>query len=72
MEVPPSCPLEDIRNAIIENGFFAAKDPVLGQNIKQMDDDEVHFASAGGLQFCKINLLDNPVSRHYHSHQTGP
>jgi hypothetical protein len=44
----------------------------LGQNIKQMDDDEVHFASAGGLQFCKINLLDNPVSRHYHSHQTGP
>lgn len=46
----------------MENGFFFAHDALLGQLIEKMDKDGIPFASAGGLQFCKTNVLDNPVS----------
>lgn len=53
----------DARNAILENGFFFVHDALLGQLIEKMDKDGIPFASAGGLQFCKTNVLDNPVSK---------
>ncbi|KAH8157311.1 hypothetical protein CIB48_g10932 [Xylaria polymorpha] len=45
MESTASSPAEDAHSAILENGFFIAQDPLLGQNIKQMDDAAIHFAS---------------------------
>lgn len=53
---------EDIHKAILDDGFFVAHDLSLGERIKQLDDDAVHLASAGGLQFCQENILGNPVS----------
>ncbi|KAI1358025.1 hypothetical protein F5Y08DRAFT_333444 [Xylaria arbuscula] len=63
MESTAPSPAEDAHSAILEDGFFIVQDPLLGQNIKQMDDAAIHFASIGGLQFCKANILDNPVIR---------
>lgn len=63
MESSPPFPVEDPRNAILESGFFIAKEPLMGQNIKRMDEDAIPFASADGLHFCKANILDNPVSQ---------
>ncbi|KAF2182597.1 hypothetical protein K469DRAFT_752086 [Zopfia rhizophila CBS 207.26] len=54
---------EDTRNAILQNGFFFDQDALLGELIEKMDKDGIPFASAGGLQFCKINVLDNPRIR---------
>ena len=53
---------EHSRNAILNDGFFVSKDPLLGVKIEQMDEDAVPFASVDGLIFCKDNVLDNPVS----------
>jgi len=63
MESSPPSPVEDPRNAILESGFFIVKEPVMGQNIKRMDEDAIPFAFADGLHFCKANILDNPVSQ---------
>ncbi|KAF1993219.1 hypothetical protein P154DRAFT_527922 [Amniculicola lignicola CBS 123094] len=54
---------ESTRNSILENGFFFDHDAILGQLIEEMDKDSIPFASAGGLQFCKLNVLDNPRIR---------
>jgi len=55
--------MERTRKAIIEHGFFFEHDAALGHLVDVMDKDGVPFASAGGLEFCKISVLDNPVSR---------
>ena len=62
IESSPPSPVKDPRNAILESGFFIAKEPVIGQNIKRIDEDAIPFTSANGLYFCKANILDNPVS----------
>lgn len=54
--------LEDSRNAILNDGFFVIQDDLLGANIQKMDDDPIPFASVPGLEFCKANVLDDPVS----------
>src|SRR4051812_24583188 len=54
---------EDPQSAISEIGFFVVHDQLLGQNVRRMDDDATPFASAGGLLFCRANVLDNPVSQ---------
>lgn len=54
--------MELIRKAILENGFYFSKDTTVGERVEKMDEDATPFASASGLQFCKVNVLDNPVS----------
>ncbi|KAK7403723.1 hypothetical protein QQX98_010495 [Neonectria punicea] len=55
--------VELIRKAILENGFYFSKDTTVGERVEKMDEDATPFASAGGLQFCKVNVLDNPCIR---------
>lgn len=62
MTSTPLLPEKDPQDAISEDGFFIAEDALLGQRIKEMDDDAVPFASERGLLFCKDNVLDHPVS----------
>lgn len=66
----PTLSLEekDPQDAILGDGFFKAGDALLGQRIKEIDDDDVHFASKRGLQFCKDNVFDHPVSARTHLH----
>ncbi|KND86491.1 hypothetical protein TOPH_08899 [Tolypocladium ophioglossoides CBS 100239] len=56
--------LKQTREAILENGFFSLDDEAVGRNMDKMDEDGTPLASAGGLQFCKDNVLDNPRIRH--------
>jgi hypothetical protein len=50
---PPSL-VDDIRKAVLDNGFFVTHDPSLEERIKQLDEDAVHLASAGGLRFPSL------------------
>jgi hypothetical protein len=56
---------QDIQKAIEDRGFFCVKDAIMGQNIEEMENDNTPFASAGGLEFCKVNVLGNSVSIYY-------
>ena len=62
MESPRPSYEERSRDAILNDGFFSAQDEHLGATIQKMEEDAVPFASVPGLQFCKANVLDNPVS----------
>lgn len=66
MEAAGVLSAQEIRKAIEDRGFFYAKDAAMGRNIEGMEKDKIPFASAGGLKFCKVNVLDNSVSI-YHS-----
>ncbi len=54
--------VESIHDAILKDGFYFSKDPVLGQQVAKMNEDGTPFASASGLRFCVDNVVDNPVS----------
>lgn len=62
MASPEVLSTQDIQKAIKDRGFFYVKDAIMGQNIEEMENDGTPFASAGGLRFCKVNVLDNSVS----------
>jgi len=53
----------DIQKAIEDRGFFLVKDAVIGQNIQEMENDKTPYASARGLGFFKINVLNNSCIR---------
>ncbi|KAJ3498351.1 hypothetical protein NLG97_g1188 [Lecanicillium saksenae] len=38
-------------------GFCLGDDPVIGERLEQIDNDETPFASADGLRFCLENVL---------------
>ncbi|KAM4066709.1 hypothetical protein HRG_012146 [Hirsutella rhossiliensis] len=49
----------EIRSSIEKHGFFFGKDATMGQRIEKMENEGTPFASAGGLRFCKVTVLDN-------------
>lgn len=44
-----------------KDGFLFAKDAEAGQRVDEMETNSIPFASARGLEFYKINVLDDPV-----------
>lgn len=44
------------------DGFIYNKDAEAGRRVEEMEENAVPFASEAGLQFYKINVLDDPVS----------
>ena len=51
-----------IRREIIINGYFCQEDHIIGERLAKMDQDDIPFASAEGLRFCKTAVLDDSVS----------
>lgn len=53
--------LENARKSILEDGFFLINDSVVGEHVLEMQQKEFPFSLEYGLDFCKLNVLDNTV-----------
>lgn len=50
------------RDALSIDGYFKAEDALLARRAKQLDDEDIAFASRRGLRFCKNEVLNHQVS----------
>ena len=46
----------------LRDGFLSVKDVDVGKRVEEMETNSVAFASEGGLEFYKVNVLDDPVT----------
>lgn len=53
---------ETLIGELSTDGFIYSKDAEAGRRVEEMEENAVPFASEAGLQFYKINVLDDPVS----------
>ena len=58
-----SLPVEDPQKSILEDGVFCAEDPVVGSRVDEIAQKGFPFKTEEGLDFCKINALDDEVSK---------
>lgn len=58
-----SSTIANIKNAILENGFSCDIDPLVGNRVDKIVQEGFPFKSEEGLDFCKLNTLDNMVSK---------
>jgi hypothetical protein len=56
---------EDARKALAEDGFYCIQDPTVGLRILETERNGSQFSpsSEAGLEFCKLNVLKDTVSR---------
>lgn len=47
--------------ALSKDGFIFVKDMRAGQRVEEMEIKSIPFASEGGLEFYKANVLDDMV-----------
>lgn len=55
----PVFALVDARKSVLEDGFFSMDDSVVGEHVLGMQQKDFPFASEYGLEFCKLNVLDD-------------
>ena len=55
--------LVDARKSILEDGFFSMDDSVVGEHVLEMEQKDFPFASEYGLEFCRLNFLDDTVGK---------
>lgn len=53
--------VEDARKSILEDGFFCVEDPVVGERVLEIAKKGSPLLSKEGLEFCKLNVLNNEV-----------
>jgi hypothetical protein len=58
-----SLPAEDPQKSILEDGVFYAKDPVIGKRVDEIAQKGFPFRTEEGLDFCKLNALDDKVRK---------
>lgn len=49
------------REAIVEDGVFWVEDPVVGKRVDEIAKKRFPFKTEEGLEFCKLNTLDDKV-----------
>jgi hypothetical protein len=55
--------LVDTRKSVLEDGFISMDNLVVGEHVLEMQQKGFLFASEYGLEFCKLNVLDNIVNK---------
>jgi len=58
-----SLPAEDPQDSILEDGVFCVEDPVVGKRVDEIAQKGFPFKTEEGLDFCKLNTLDDKVSK---------
>lgn len=58
-----SLPAKDQQEAILGDGVFYAEDPVVGSRVDEIARKGFPFKTEVGLDFCKINALDDEVGK---------
>jgi hypothetical protein len=54
--------VEDTRKSILEDGFSYIEDPVVGERVLEIAEKGSPLLLEEGLEFCKLNVLNNEVS----------
>jgi hypothetical protein len=55
--------LVDVKKSILEDGFFSMDDLVVGEHVLEIQQKEFPFALEYGLEFCKLNVLNDTVGK---------
>jgi hypothetical protein len=55
--------LIDTSKSILEDGFFSIDNSVVGEYILEMEQKDFPWISEYGLDFCKLNFLNNTVGK---------
>lgn len=63
---PTTFSVEDARKSILEEGFFCVEDPVVGERVFEIAEKGYSLLSEKGLEFCKLNILDDEVGNREH------
>jgi hypothetical protein len=58
-----SLPVEDSQKSILEDGVFCVEDQVVGKRVDEIAQKGFPFKTEEGLDFCKLNTLDDKVSK---------
>jgi len=58
---------QQIKAALDEHGFFCLPERVFGSRYAEFESKEFPFKTIEGLDFCRINTLDDLVSKVYPS-----
>ena len=53
--------LQQLQNEVENSGFFFQLDKDIGLRAEQFKQKGFPLATEAGLEFCKINILDNTV-----------
>jgi hypothetical protein len=54
---------EDPKKSILKDRVFCVKDPVIGNRVNKIAQKGFLFKTEERLDFCKLNTLDNKVSK---------
>ena len=54
--------IDGASNALQDLGFICEKDPVVGARVAEMREKGISFLSMDGLEFCRLNILNEEVS----------
>lgn len=60
----------DVRRLFSEDAVLFIEDAVVGERVKEMQQRGFPIESADGLDFCKLNVFDDPVCRKHLLTQT--
>ena len=58
-----SASLEEVRQAIIEDGFWTLEDAAIGKHVDEIVSDGFRIQTVKGMNLCKVAALDNLVSK---------
>jgi hypothetical protein len=53
----------DVRKLFLEDAYLYVEDLVVGECVKEMQENGFPIESVDGLDFCKQSVLDNTVGR---------
>jgi hypothetical protein len=56
---------EELKKAIEKDGFFYEIDSIIGKRVDEFAKKGYPFKTEEGLDFCKLNTLDDKVSRQF-------
>lgn len=58
-----SASLEEVRQAIIEDGFWTLQDAAIGKHLDEIVSDGFRIQTVKGMNLCKVAALDHTVSK---------
>jgi len=58
--------VEDARKSILKEGFFGVEDIVVGKRVLEITEKGSPLLSEEGLEFCRLNVLDDEVGNRQH------
>lgn len=55
--------IDDLRNAVINDGFWTIEDETIGKTLDELVSSGFHIQTVPGMALCKAAVFSNKVSR---------